>query len=347
MKYYSVCFNSNVKQNTEKYIVKQNETKDVFMISFDDHDIDSIIQTVDSLIFVDENRKLYRIKGKELISTGEKLGISVKKWYRQSCKTFMILHKQESYAEKNLAKSDITCINKRGYDLLSYRAFTFADKENNALFPFRFRKSKGDEKQPLVVYFCGAGSIGTDNLKPYFEFVTMLSDIRKYNCNVLIPQPSAKVNFGKSNEELNYNIDNYVTSVYGLIRKLVKENNIDTNRIYITGVSLGGYCTWRSAYLFQDFYACAMPVVGRFDMAVENSAYGDFERLKNIPIWVAHSVDDKIVGIEYDDYAVEKLKELGANIKYTRWNKYGHGMASRFYGKEKWCQWMFEQKNNP
>lgn len=51
-----------------------------------------------------------------------------------------------------------------------------------------------------------------------------------------------------------------------------------------------------------------------------------------------------ISSIDSDDYFYDKLKALGANVKYTRWNKYGHSMSAKFYRKEPWVEWIFQQK---
>ena len=67
----------------------------------------------------------------------------------------------------------------------------------------------------------------------------------------------------------------------------------------------------------------------------------DVERLATTSLWIAHSSDDDNVTIDSDDYCFDKLQKLGADVKYTRWDKYGHGMANKFLAKENWTEWMF------
>ena len=47
--------------------------------------------------------------------------------------------------------------------------------------------------------------------------------------------------------------------------------------------------------------------------------------------------------IKQDDIIAEELKKCSGSFKYTRWDKYGHGMANKFLGKENWTEWMFSQ----
>lgn len=125
-----------------------------------------------------------------------------------------------------------------------------------------------------------------------------------------------------------------------------EDYDIDRDRVYVFGTSFSGFCTWRLVYNFSKLCACAMPVMGGFDDVIENSAYNDFERIADVFIWAVRSSDDECVSIEFDDYAIEKLKALGGNIKYSSWDKYGHNMTWHFYKKEKWCDYMFNYKLN-
>lgn len=117
----------------------------------------------------------------------------------------------------------------------------------------------------------------------------------------------------------------------------------DKRRIYIIGTSYGGWCTWNMVYNSPDFFACGIPVMGSLLGRVDFTDL-DFERFRSTPLWVAHSSDDDNVPINSDDYCVEQLKEIGIDVKYTHWDKYGHKMCNKFYKSEPWAEWMFDQK---
>lgn len=69
----------------------------------------------------------------------------------------------------------------------------------------------------------------------------------------------------------------------------------------------------------------------------------DIGRLVKTPIWAAHSSDDTNVKIDSDDYYAAELEKLGADIKYTRWDKYGHTMSGKFYRTENWAEWCLSK----
>lgn len=92
-------------------------------------------------------------------------------------------------------------------------------------------------------------------------------------------------------------------------------------------------------------YAAALSIIGWLFLKEENiqNKQIDFEVLSHISIWIAHSSDDNDVSIVSDDYMYKKLKETNTNIKYTRWDKYGHSMSLYFLSKEPWADWLFSQ----
>lgn len=340
MRYYSVSGNA-IDKSLEKYVVKHNETNDVFLLTFDDGDLDYIIENTKRLIFIDENRKHHLLEDKK-ITAGGKFSWTYDKWYNEFCKIYADKHNDEKTVQDWLNGANQTQIVEQGKNIGKFKAYCFIDKENETAFPFRFKKSKGETPQPLIIYFCGAGSVGVDNFKPFKETVPRLFQLKKYNYNMLIPQPNTGINYNKTIEEWHGKSDAYVASVKKLTESLAKDGSIDMNRIYVFGNSLGGGVTWRFAYNHPDFCACAMPVIG----ALYTTDECDFTRLVSLPIWVAHSSDDKTVSIDSDDNAVARIKELGGNIKYTRWDKYGHAMAGKFYFRENWVDWMFAQNKN-
>ncbi len=205
----------------------------------------------------------------------------------------------------------------------------YVDSENEMCFPFRIHKSKGKNK-PLFVLFHGAGALGNDNIKQLFDSIPLYKQLLKYDCNILLPQAPFGSNMG------HITIQNYIKSVKKLIDELPID--FDRNRIYIAGTSFGGFCVWHLCYLFPEYFAAAVPVMGGLCFYHDFERY-DAQRLTKTPLWVAHSSDDTNVRIDSDDYYVEKIKELGSDVKYTRWNKYGHSMYKKFYKKEKWAEW--------
>ena len=344
MRYYCVINKEAYMKAINRFVVRQSETGNIFLLSFEDSDLEYIEKNSEVIKFIDGSTKIYNLENGKAVYSGHKLKLSPNRWFGKMAKTDTAIHKENDIVKKHIEKASATSIKKNMGSFPAYKSYWFTDRENATAFPFRFKKAKGSEKQPLVIFFSGADALGTDNIKPYFECLPMRLKLKKHNCNILIPLSNTKTNNGSSYQSWNDGLNRYVRSVKRLAEMLIAEYQIDESRIYIFGTSFGGFCTWRSAYLFPDFYAAALTVVGGFDTKVKNSEYTDFERMKRLPLWAAHSADDTNVTIDRDDYAVEKLRALSRNIKYTRWDKYGHAMAYRFYRKEKWCEWLFKQK---
>lgn len=214
-----------------------------------------------------------------------------------------------------------------------FAAYKYTDKNNRMSFPFRLFTAK-EKSKPLFVIFHGAGALGNDNVKQHFENIRLYKYILKENCNILSPQAPYGANRGYDL------IQSYIKSVKKLIDDLPVD--FDRKRIYIVGSSFGGCCVWHISYLFPDYFAAAVPVMGKLFFDNDFGCY-DIKKLTDTPLWVAHSADDTNVTVESDDYCVAELRKLCADIKYTRWDKYGHSMSGKFYKTEKWVEWCLSK----
>lgn len=243
--------------------------------------------------------------------------------------------RSKRYFDALMSKSDETKIIKN-FSLLQFKKYKFVCKEENTAFCFRLKKSRS-ENAPFVIFFHGAGCIGKDNFKQYFESFndSVRKPLEKHDCSILLPQFPYR---------FCGNDSQHARAVKQLSELIADEVKADKNRIYVIGTSMGGYNTWQSVYNFPDYYACAVPVMGWLWWTEEEKAAVDYEKLKNIPIWIAHSSDDKNVPVKFDDESYEKISKISDKVKYTRWDKYGHSMARKFYKTENWAEWMFNQR---
>lgn len=217
-----------------------------------------------------------------------------------------------------------------------YQAYHFVDGVSKRIVPFRFRKAK-EENRPLVVFFHGAGSFGTENKKPMKDFYAHCAKLRKHGGNVLIPQAPYFANASVTS------IENHVNAVKRLIDELSKTVPYDKNRVYLIGVSFGGACVWDALYCFPENFACGIPMMGMLPVLMEGRDRFDVRRLEKENIWMAHSASDRNVPIGDDDFIAEHLKKIGVTFRYTRWKRLGHGMSSLFAIVKPWDKWMFEQ----
>lgn len=236
---------------------------------------------------------------------------------------------------------------KEGLKLLEKKTYT--DPQGKTL-KYRLLKPKGygpAKKYPLVVFLHGAGERGDDNeaqLKHGVkEFVT--ADVRKqYPCFLIAPQcPRDQVWAGL---EGGFNSHKQAAKpsepgrlVLELIAAMQKEYSIDPTRIYLTGLSMGGYGTWDLLARKPDLFAAGVPVCGGGD---ESTA----EKIAKIPIWVFHGDKDNAVPVSRSRTMVEALKKAGGRPKYTEYPNVGHNSWDKAYADPKLMNWLFEQKKS-
>ena len=117
-----------------------------------------------------------------------------------------------------------------------------------------------------------------------------------------------------------------VESIIAFIDQLVEEYDIDTKRIYLTGLSMGGYGTWFTAMARPDLFKKIAPVCGG-GMAWNASVL-------NMPIWVFHGACDTVVSPSQSDEMVSALKAKNAYVKYSRVDGVGHGVWNIAYTED-------------
>jgi len=122
-----------------------------------------------------------------------------------------------------------------------------------------------------------------------------------------------------------------------LLDDVVKTYRVDTRRIYLTGVSMGGGGTWALAAAHPDRFAAIVPVSG-----VGNPA--DAKRLAALPIWVFHGAKDTIISVEYSRKMVAAIKAAGSNVRYTEYPEAHHNIWNRTYDDPELYEWLLAQK---
>lgn len=242
---------------------------------------------------------------------------------------------------KEIALNDFkgSSVIKKSIGIGGYDKYVYVDKNTDFAMPFRFKKAK-KKNQPLVVYFGGGGTIGCDNYNQLREFLFYAkgASVSKEDCNILCPQAVVGINAGTDSQSREIFTDNVAL----LIKQLLKNYDIDSTRVYVYGTSLGAGCVWTVLIRNTDLFAGAAEAMGCY-FPYKLLGDDDFERLAEVPIYMTHSSDDTVVDIASDDYFYDKLKALGADVKYSRWDKYGHGMSYKFYRQEPWLEWLLSK----
>jgi predicted peptidase len=125
-----------------------------------------------------------------------------------------------------------------------------------------------------------------------------------------------------------------------LLDEIVEKYKVDKERIYVTGLSMGGFGTWALAAHTTNRFAALVPICGGGD---PNMA----RRLSHIAIWVFHGAKDPTVPLKRSEEMVEAIKKAGGNVKFTVYPEAGHDSWTEAYNDPQLYEWLFQQKRTP
>jgi predicted peptidase len=201
------------------------------------------------------------------------------------------------------------------------------------------------KKYPLVIFLHGAGERGTDNEKQLIHGVPQFAtkaNREKYPCFLIAPQCPE----GKRWIEVDWSAERHTQPkdpgevgrrMLGLIEKAINELPVDPKRVYLTGLSMGGYGAWDLLARRPNLFAAAAIVCGGADEATA-------ERIKDIPQWAFHGAKDTAVKPERSRNMVAALRKAGGTPKYTEYPDVGHDSWNRAYRDPELHEWLFAQK---
>ena len=126
--------------------------------------------------------------------------------------------------------------------------------------------------------------------------------------------------------------------VIGLIDHLIENYSIDPNRIYLTGLSMGGYGTWQISHEYPERFAAVAPVCGG---GLFVSPYF-MDRLKNLPVWAFHDKRDDVIPYQESVSMVEGVNAAGGNAKLTTFDEGKHNISEEAYNNEELYDWFLK-----
>jgi predicted peptidase len=201
---------------------------------------------------------------------------------------------------------------------------------------FKPKESTAETNYPLVLSLHGGGPRHKFEhlLEPYapgfaYGLGRLVSDDTQTNhpCFVVAPWSNER---GWDDENLRL--------VLGIIASLQKQFRIDTNRIYVTGQSMGGWGTWSLITKRPDLFAAAVPICGGGEPA-------DAPYAKDIPIWAFHGSADGVVPVGYTRNMIAALQRMKAQPTYWEYKDGTHAdTAERAYCEPELIEWMFVQQ---
>ncbi|MFT4156301.1 prolyl oligopeptidase family serine peptidase [Parafilimonas sp.] len=202
-------------------------------------------------------------------------------------------------------------------------------------------------KYPLVIFLHGSGERGSDNdaqLKwGVMNFATdeMMS---LHPAFIIAPQCPAGMtwsNFNRTNASRAMTLlptpSKPMELVIALIQQMKKNESIDTSRIYITGLSMGGFGTFDAIERYPHLFAAAMPVCGGGDTSRAAS-------IAHIPVWIAHGSEDATVNPQFSVDMLQALMQAGAHPGFSMYPETGHFSWLAAYTNKPAMEWLFRQR---
>ena len=231
-------------------------------------------------------------------------------------------------------------------DLDRFEARTYSADGGKLLYRMlKPAKYDANRKYPLVVFLHGAGERGNDNFAQLKHgMADFASDkiMAEYPCFVLAPQcPTGEkwvdVDWSSAKHDMPPKPASPMRLTLEVVAQLQKEFSIDADRLYITGLSMGGYGTWDALQRHPELFAAAVPICGGGDP--KHAA-----KFVQIPLWAFHGDKDTAVKPERSREMIAALKAAGGSPKYTEYPNVGHDSWSATYKDPAVYAWLFAQR---
>jgi len=198
--------------------------------------------------------------------------------------------------------------------------------------PVEYKEKKNSEF-PLLVFLHGSGERGDDlDAVKVHGPPKLIDQGKEFPFVVLSPQCP---------EEQWWDAD----VVFKLIEEIAEKYSIDRHRIYITGLSMGGFGTWSLVFRHPDYFAAAVPICGGGQAnLLHPSNKRLIDKLKKVPFWVFHGAGDQSVRVQESEEMVEALKRVGGSVKFTVYPDAGHDVWTQTYANDELYEWILDQR---
>jgi predicted peptidase len=247
----------------------------------------------------------------------------------------------------------ILSITAQGQSLDDFQKQKFTHNGDRLLYRIQFPLHNVESKKyPLVVVLHGSGERGRDNeaqLRWGGDLFANPANREKFPAIVVFPQCPPDDSWGRvggsrdadSSQRFTFlskePIGRPLELVLELIESLVASGKVDSKRIYIGGLSMGGFGTFEALWRKPKLFAAAFPICGGGDQT-KVDAYA-----KKFPIHVFHGSIDPVVGVNYSRSMVAALEKAGADVHYTEYSGVGHDSWKNAFAEQDLLPWLFAQ----
>lgn len=192
--------------------------------------------------------------------------------------------------------------------------------------------AQADKAWPLILFLHGRGeSNGPLSLVKKWGPPRLVEKNADFPYIVVSPQCPGKERWSDARQQ---------QILVDLLDVVVGRYRVNKDRVYLTGLSLGGYGSWTLAAAHPDRFAAVVPICGGGDPK-------DAERLKALPIWVFHGDKDGAVPFARSQQMVDAIRKAGGTrVRFTTLENYGHNCWSAAYASPNLYKWLDQQNTS-
>jgi predicted peptidase len=198
-------------------------------------------------------------------------------------------------------------------------------------------KEDTEKRWPLMLFLHGAGERGSDIAKVTVHGPPKLVK-EKADFPFILVSPQCPAGQTWSDDAL-----------LALVDELIKKHRVDPTRVYLTGLSMGGYGTWSLGTKYPERFAAIVPICGGGDILhTLLPPQGKQAALKGLPVWAFHGAKDTLVPLSESERMVNALKQAGnTNVKLTVYPEAEHDSWTETYNNQELYNWMLQHKATP
>ena len=245
----------------------------------------------------------------------------------------------------------VYCGNAMAQNMDQYQKRYF-EKDGDTL-PYRILLPKdfdASKKYPLILFLHGAGERGNDNEAQLVHGSSLFLDesVREEH-QAIVVFPQCKTNSSWARIDVHGNIPNRQFIFYeeadptlemllleGLLKELKKAYRLDKKRLYVGGLSMGGFGTFELVRRNPKMFAAAFPICGGANPKIS-------KKLRKLDWWVFHGDADQVVPETYSAEMVKAMKREEINVKYTVYPGVGHNSWDNAFAEPDLLSWLFSK----
>ncbi len=186
---------------------------------------------------------------------------------------------------------------------------------------------KKDELWPLILFLHGAGERGSDLELVKKHGIPKIVETQK-DFPFIVVSPQCPEESWWTDE---------IETLKALLDETISQYKVDKHRIYLTGLSMGGYGTWSLASAYPEYFAAIVPICGGGETSMG-------PKLRKVPVWAFHGAKDTIVPVQKSVEMVEAVKAAGGDAKLTVYPDAQHDSWTQTYNNQELYDWLLAHR---